>query len=64
MTLAASDMPRNVVLQSALRSTSFMAGALIAGLFILIALGSFLWTPYDYAAQDIPNKLKGLIAAH
>ena len=25
---------------------------------------SLVWTPYDYAAQDIPHKLMGLSAAH
>ena len=48
----------------ALTSPSFVAGAVIAVLFILVALGSFVWTPYDYAVQDIPNKLKGLSAVH
>jgi peptide/nickel transport system permease protein len=64
MTLAASALPRNLWLRSALRSPSFMAGAVISALFILIALGSFVWTPYDYAVQDIPNKLRGLTAEH
>jgi len=32
--------------------------------FVLAALISFAWTPYNYAAQDIPNKLKGMSAAH
>jgi peptide/nickel transport system permease protein len=64
MTLAATAIPRNLWLKSALRSPSFMAGAIIAGLFILIALGSFVWTPYDYAVQDIPNKLKGPSELH
>ena len=30
----------------------------------IAALISFVWTPYNYAAQDIPNKLKGMSAAH
>ena len=55
---------RDNVLQAALRSPSFVAGALLTAIFVLAALISFVWTPYDYAAQDIPNKLKGLSAAH
>ena len=48
----------------AMTSPSFVAGAVVSVLFILVALGSFVWTPYDFATQDIPNKLKGLSAAH
>ena len=48
----------------AMTSPSFVAGAVVSVLFIVVALGSFVWTPYDFATQDIPNKLKGLSAAH
>ncbi len=41
-----------------------MAGAILASIFIVVAFGSFVWTPYDYAVQNIPNKLKGLSADH
>ncbi|HVX83163.1 MAG: ABC transporter permease [Devosia sp.] len=51
-------------LRAALRSPSFVTGAAITSVFVLAALVSFFWTPYDYAAQDIPNKLKGISAAH
>ena len=51
-------------LRAALRSPSFMTGAAITSVFVLLALVSFVWTPYNYAAQDIPNKLKGISAAH
>jgi peptide/nickel transport system permease protein len=64
MSLAASDLPRREWLRLALTSPSFVAGAAVSLLFVLIAVGSFVWTPYDYAAQDNPNKLKGLSAAH
>lgn len=56
--------PRAAAFRAALRSPSFVAGAVITALFLVIALLSFVWTPYDYAAQDIPNKLKTLSAAH
>src|SRR6185312_11999213 len=39
-------------------------GALITLLFIAMALLSFVWTPYPFAAQDIPHKLRGLSAEH
>jgi len=50
--------------RAALRSPSFMVGAAITAVFVLLALVSFFWTPYDYAALDIPDKLKGMSAAH
>ncbi|HTJ56670.1 MAG TPA: ABC transporter permease [Devosiaceae bacterium] len=50
--------------RAALRSPSFMVGAAITAVFVLLALVSFFWTPYDYAALDIPDKLKGVSAAH
>ncbi|HVW92348.1 MAG TPA: ABC transporter permease [Devosia sp.] len=50
--------------RAALRSPSFMIGAVITAIVLLAALMSFVWTPYYYAAQDIPNKLKGMSAAH
>ena len=62
--IASPDMPRGTLLRSALRSPSFVIGAAVTLLFVLLALTSFFWTPYSYAAQDIPNKLRGLSAAH
>jgi peptide/nickel transport system permease protein len=64
MTLLATDAPRGSLLRSALSSPSFVAGAVITLLFLAVALTSFVWTPYGYAAQDLPNKLKGITAAH
>jgi peptide/nickel transport system permease protein len=62
--IASPDIPRGTLLRSALRSPSFVIGALVTLLFVLLALTSFVWTPYSYAAQDIPNKLHGLSATH
>ncbi|HZY49833.1 MAG TPA: ABC transporter permease [Devosia sp.] len=62
--IASPDIPRGTLLRSALRSPSFVIGAAVTLLFVLLALISFVWTPYSYAAQDIPNKLRGLSAAH
>ncbi len=55
---------RDNLFLAAWRSKSFVAGALLTSVFILAALVSFFWTPYNYSAQDIPNKLRGLSAAH
>ena len=62
--IASPTLPRGTLLTAALRSPSFLAGAAITALFLLVALVSFVWTPYGYATQDIPNKLKGLTFAH
>jgi peptide/nickel transport system permease protein len=64
MSVAEMSPQRPGWLRMAVTSPSFVAGAIISVLFVLVALGSFVWTPYDYAAQDIPNKLKGLSEAH
>jgi peptide/nickel transport system permease protein len=52
------------VWRAAFRSPSFVIGALISVLFLALALLSFLWTPFDPVAQDIPNKLKGFSSLH
>jgi len=58
------DLPRGSLLRAALRSPSFVAGAVVTAIFIGLALLSFVWTPYNFAAQDIPHKLRGLTAEH
>jgi peptide/nickel transport system permease protein len=62
--IASPALPRGTLLRSALRSPSFVIGAAVTLLFVLLALTSFVWTPYNYAAQDIPNQLRGLSATH
>ncbi len=62
--VTAADLPRGTLLGAAIRSPSFVAGALIALLFIGLAVVSFVWTPYPCALQNLPNKLKGLTAEH
>lgn len=49
---------------TALRSRSFLLGTVLIGIFVIAAVISFFWVPYDPAAQDIPNKLKGFSSAH
>jgi peptide/nickel transport system permease protein len=34
-------------------------GAVLSSLVVIAALMSFIWTPFDHAALDIPNKLQG-----
>ena len=55
---------RDHLLLAALSSRSFVIGAAITALFVLIALAFFVWTPFGAAAQDIPNKLKPPSAIH
>jgi len=56
--------PRDSLIRAALRSPNFVVGALITLVFVVLALISFVWTPYDYVAQNIPNKLKPPSAEH
>jgi peptide/nickel transport system permease protein len=43
---------------------SLVIGGAIAGVFVLAALVSFLWTPYDVTTLDIAAKLQGPSRAH
>jgi len=38
-------------------SRNLILGAALSSLVLLAALISFIWTPYDYAAMNIPDKL-------
>ncbi len=49
---------RDGLVRAALRSPNFLIGATITLVFVLGALISFVWTPYDAGFQNIPNKLK------
>jgi peptide/nickel transport system permease protein len=50
--------PRDSLIRAALMSPNFVIGLVITLVFVALALISFVWTPYDYVAQNIPNKLK------
>ena len=43
---------------------NLIIGAALTGFFILAALVSFVWTPFDHTAMDISNKLKGIGGDH
>ncbi len=45
-------------------SRTLALGALLSSLVVLAALTSFVWTPYDHAAMNIPAKLQTPSAAH
>ncbi len=51
-------------LQLILRSNGFLIGAGLTALFVLAALVSFIWTPYDATQMSIADKLKTPSAAH
>jgi peptide/nickel transport system permease protein len=51
-------------IQLILRSNGFMIGAGLTALFVLAALVSFIWTPYDATQISIVNKLKTPSMAH
>ncbi len=43
---------------------NLILGGALTSVFLVAALISFAWTPYDYAGLDIANKLHGPSAAH
>ncbi len=43
---------------------SFILGAVLSAIFLLAAVLSFVWTPYDHEALDIANKLKTPSTTH
>ena len=45
-------------------SRNLFLGAFLSSLVVLAALISFVWTPYDYAALSIPEKLQPPHAQH
>lgn len=64
MSLTDTGPRQDTLLQAAFKSRNFVIGAILSAFFVLLALGSFVWTPYNYAAQNIPDRLKGFSAAH
>lgn len=47
-----------------MKRRSLILGAVLSLSFVLAALISFVWTPYDVAVLDIPNKLQTPNAGH
>ena len=45
-------------------SRNLILGSALSSLVVLAALLSFIWTPFDYATLDIPNKLQPPNAQH
>ena len=62
--LHVSPEMRTGVVRAALRSPSFMIGLVLTVIFVVAALLSFVWTPYDVTNLQIANKLKSPSAAH
>ncbi len=50
--------------QRALRHKSFVAGGVLVGLLVALALLSFVWTPHPATEIDVPNKLQPPSARH
>ena len=48
----------------ALRHKSFVAGGVLVGLLVALALLSFVWTPHPATEIDVPNKLQPPSARH
>lgn len=49
---------RDDILRAALSSRNLVIGATITAIFAFAALLSLFWTPYEAAAQNIPNKFQ------
>ncbi len=43
---------------------NLILGALLSSLFVIAALMSFIWTPFDHTAMSIPDRLQTPNAAH
>jgi peptide/nickel transport system permease protein len=50
--------------QRAVRHKSFVAGGVLVGLLVALALLSFVWTPHPATEIDVPNKLQPPSARH
>ena len=64
MTATTLQPPPRGFAARALRHPSFVAGALLAGLFVLAALLSLAWTPYPIADIAVANRFAPPSAAH
>ena len=64
MSAIATPVRQDSLVRAALRSPNFLVGAAITLVFVGLAALSFVWTPYDFVAQNIPNKLKPPSAEH
>lgn len=54
----------SAVFKSVLGSRNLSVGAVLSSLFILAAIASFIYTPFDVTQLDIPNKLKSPAAPY
>ena len=52
------------VLREALANRSFLVGLLVTGAIALMALVSFVWTPYDITRLSVADRMLGLSAEH
>ena len=64
MAVTTPDDGRSETWRAALRSPSFIAGVVLTAIIVLAAIVSFVWTPYNFATMDIPNKLQAPNMAH
>ena len=60
---AAVDTPRHW-LRQAFANRSFLTGFVITALIALMALVSFIWTPYDVTNLVVADRMQGLSAQH
>ena len=60
----AGKTSRKSLASAALGSRNFVIGAALSAIFLLAALISLVWTPYDVTELAIPAKLQGPSAGH
>lgn len=47
------------LMSAALRTPSFVGGALLSGFFVAMAILSLFWSPFDVTLLDVTNRLQG-----
>lgn len=62
MTMA--NTPERGLLRAALGHPAFVTGFVLSAFFVLLALVSFVWTPFDPTRLDIPQKLQSPSLEH
>ncbi|MEX0627762.1 MAG: ABC transporter permease [Cucumibacter sp.] len=63
--IEAEPVARSIELwRTALRTRSFIGGAALTAIFVIAALVSFVWTPFDVTTLTIADRLQGLSGVH
>ena len=58
------DAAGSVLLRRLMVSRNLIIGLVLVAIFLIAAILSFVWTPFDVTRLDIPNKLKSPSSVH